>query len=160
VFYNPTFASALSSQVVFCDRVPNAQYSFSDHFGVEAVISLESQQQQQQPSETVELHPIFKSMLDNIDVYTQRAQTHMQWRYCHLGATIPALLALFIGVFWVPGGWPAFLIVLASTVIGTTGMVNGLLIGFVFGRWELGRVKEFEEEITMALNYNPKSSRS
>ena len=154
IFYNKQAARVLGSKVVFTERVPHASYTFSDHFGVEVQFELQPDNNNTTPynHNSSDLLDVFRDIQQNTTTYISREQRHMNWRTVHLILTPLLVIALFIGVWWVPAGWPAFLITVASTVICVAGVVHGLLIGHVFGRWEMRRLWEFQDEINMAIS--------
>lgn len=63
--------------------------------------------------------------------YADREQKEYKWRIAHFWASIPALVATHVGVWWSPHNGVSFMLVFVSWVIAVTGVMDGL-IGFIF----------------------------
>ncbi|KAK9360893.1 Endonuclease/exonuclease/phosphatase [Lipomyces starkeyi] len=155
-FHAPHLSTVDSVDVTFVDKVPGLNVSASDHFGVSVTLrilptarsKLASGREQAEEGARPPNLPLanYESILDVIAGYLPTARAQQYYRLIHFWMSIVLVVGLHVGIFWVKGGWPAFLIVLASTVIAVTGVTDGML-GFLFGRNELRALKEFEEEV-------------
>ncbi|KAK9370419.1 Endonuclease/exonuclease/phosphatase [Lipomyces kononenkoae] len=155
-FHSPHLSTVDSVDVTFIDKVPGLNVSPSDHFGVSVALrilpraksKLASGQEQVEESGRHPDLPLasYESILDVIACYLPTARAQKYYRLLHYYISIVLVVALHVGIFWVKGGWPAFLVVLGSTVIAVTGVIDGML-GYLFGRNELRALKEVEEEV-------------
>ncbi|KAK9455639.1 Endonuclease/exonuclease/phosphatase [Dipodascopsis uninucleata] len=159
-FHAPGISDIDDISVAFVDPVPGLGCSASDHFGLMVKIRMVPQVPEilnsglQQYRE--ERRPIqfavdnYNSILTTIASYRPTAVAQQFWRLLHFWVSVVALIALHIGCFWISKGWPVFLVLLGSVVIAVTGVIDGL-IGFLFGRFELRTLQEFEEEVSWEL---------
>ncbi|KAK9325342.1 Endonuclease/exonuclease/phosphatase [Lipomyces orientalis] len=155
-FHAPHLSTVDSVNVTFIDKLPGLNVSASDHFGVSIALrilpsarsKLASGQEQVEEGARPPNLPLasYQSILDVIASYLPTARAQQYYRLLHFWVSIVLVVALHLGIFWVKNGWPAFLVVLGSTVIGVTGVIDGML-GFLFGQNELRALKEFEEEV-------------
>ncbi|KAK9491066.1 Endonuclease/exonuclease/phosphatase [Lipomyces doorenjongii] len=155
-FHAPHLSTVDSVDVTFIDKVPGLNVSASDHFGVSVTLrilptarsELASGREQAEEGARPPNLPLanYESILDVIASYLPTARAQQYYRLLHFWISIVLVVGLHVGIFWVKSGWPGFLVVLGSTVIAVTGVIDGML-GFLFGRNELRALKEFEEEV-------------
>jgi len=145
IFFNRSAAIITNAKVEFTDIEPELGCSFSDHFGIH--IDLILQASASSPSlETPLDAQIVEEALALTDQYYAR-QSRQKWqRIAHFHASMVVVIAFHIAVFWAPANWVSFIFMLVATLVAVTGVVDGL-IGFVFGRWELAGLREFQDEM-------------
>lgn len=144
VFTNPKQAKVIGSSVVFTELVNGM--SMSDHFGVR--VELELKPGDYKPKYKL-MDEDIAHLLDTITEYTAREKNYMFWRLVHLVVSLLVIIGCLIAVFWVKHLWAAFILILVSTLVGITGAIHGLVIGFLFGRWELRGLKQFQTEMEL-----------
>ena len=154
VFFNSQRATARDCTVVFTELVPGLNCSYSDHFGIHVQLELKNKLPKDDSEATFAdentLSPAIFDAIDHINErYLDREIRHSKYRIWHFQASVVAFVALLIGQWWVKPNYAHFLILLGAVVIMVTGCVDGL-IGFVFGRWEVGALREFMSEVKMA----------
>ncbi|KAH8890821.1 DNase I-like protein [Thozetella sp. PMI_491] len=81
--------------------------------------------------------------------YVARERSQQFWRGVHFFVSVAVTIACWIAVWFSPANFVAFILMLVSSLVLTTGTVDGL-ISLVFFNWELRALKEFEWEIMNA----------
>jgi sphingomyelin phosphodiesterase 2 len=152
IFINQDRAQVRSCDVVFTERVPGLNVSYSDHFGIHAQIRLT--QDKRNSEYTVSEEPVLSATIfDAIELmnewYMARELRHSKWRIWHFFASLVVFIGLLVGQWWVRPVWGHFLILFGGVLVMVTGVVNGL-IGFLFGRWEVRALREFISEVRLA----------
>jgi sphingomyelin phosphodiesterase 2 len=152
IFINQDRAQVQSCDVVFTERVPGLDVSYSDHFGIHAQIRLTHGKRYSE--DTVGEEPMLSAtMFDAIESinewYMARELRHSKWRICHFFASVVVFIGLLVGQWWVRPVWGHFLILIGGVLAMVTGVVDGL-IGFLFGRWEVHALREFISEVRLA----------
>lgn len=153
VFVNQDRAQVLDSTVVFTERIPHLNCSYSDHFGIDIKLRLRSQVKDGSEAtfsgEGLLTYATF-DMIDRIsEQYLEREIRHSRWRNMHFIASVVVFIGLLIGQWWVKPNYGHFIVLLGAVVVMVTGTVDGL-IGFIFGRWEIRALKEFISEVRLA----------
>ena len=130
-------------------RHPQLKCSLSDHFSVEATISLPATIQKEitkhhtQQMLQVEDHDDILSM---IHLYRARELRQRNLRLAHFLVSLAVSIACLVGVWWTPA-WVSFLLVLLSTLGLCAGVIDGLIGGLFVGS-ELRALQEFEWEVS------------
>lgn len=84
-----------------------------------------------------------------ISSYTSRERFQRRVRVAHFLASIGVSIACFVGIWWSPRAFVAFILCLVSTLSFAAGVLDGLIGGLFMGS-ELRALKEFEWEIRNA----------
>lgn len=142
-----------SSEVRLFDKVPQCDFSFSDHFGVDATFRFEPLSITEEPSSFRD-----RSQREGVSATeeTLRALTHYyretRGRNRFLMTIFVICLVILVAVAvvsaWLPKSWinPIFLLFsIALSWFATTI----LYVGFIFGRWELNSLTNFIEELEL-----------
>lgn len=144
IFTSKTFID--SANVVFTERLPQQDINYSDHFGVSISFQL--------PDNTT-IKPssipqsIFNSIREIIGSYTIREEKHSLLRICHFFFSLSVCISMHIALWFVEQKGSIFVMMFFSTMCAWCGVLDGV-IGFVWGRWELRTLKEFESEMELA----------
>lgn len=155
------------SRVVFTEKVPGSDFSYSDHFGLEAIIEIVA------PYETephTQHHSTFRrpsALADDVlDRFMQAltgwyriAQDRSRKELYTFAACIVGLIALCIGSAWLPLSWigPIFiLVVVLLSWLGTTM----LYAGFIYGNWERRALMNVIEELELIRQSNAREAGS
>lgn len=144
VFCDPGTLTVNTAQVLFTDIHPDLGCSYSDHFGIHVRLALKASA----VNHSSVRREIVDQVLLMIDDYRVRQQTQSELRLLHFYASIVALIALHIGIFWSPHNWVSFILLFVVFVISVTGLIDGV-IGFVFGWTELNCLAEFAAEVNL-----------
>ncbi|KIY73558.1 inositol phosphophingolipids phospholipase C [Cylindrobasidium torrendii FP15055 ss-10] len=137
---------AIGCKVVMTENVPGQNFSFSDHFGLEAVFDV---QQVEQPR--MEL----ASELSDVSISTVVSALSECYRFSRARAKkeltifvlcLGLLIALIIGSSWLPHSWinPIFLVFTVFIAWLATTM---LYSGFLYGQWECNALTNVVEEL-------------
>ncbi len=167
-----------SARVGLTERHPTLRCSLSDHFSVEAVLELVPVSPASPANGVADYHsttttsnkpliplPLpssittkspsllppstYTTILALTQTYTLRERRQQRLRLSHaVGQTVLAVGCL-VGIWWVPAGWPAFLLALAAALGTGVAVLEGLM-GGLFVRSEVRALKEFEWEIRNA----------
>jgi len=143
---------AIDCKVVFTDKVPDFDFSFSDHFGLEAVLEI---QPPDDMSSSDGASAQVSSELSNISIATtiqaltacyqfSRHRSRKELRI--FGLSLLLLLAIVIGTSWLPFTWlnPVFfLITIFFSWLATTMLYEG----FLYGKWECNALMNVIEEM-------------
>lgn len=139
---------ATECKVVMTDKVPGFGFSFSDHFGLEATLDIETPDRSGStlaPSSELSnasVATVIEALTSCYNCSRQRARKELQI----FGLCILLLVAIVIGGTWLPRTWinP---IVLVSTIffswLGTTMLYEG----FLYGHWECNALLNVIEEL-------------
>ena len=164
----------IDTKVLLTEKVPGRDFSYSDHFGLEATFEISlpgadvtNPDETYIPAPAEPLSPSFvlssvpnpnptprKALSSDIITSTLRsltaryqfaqAQAH---RHLTVFATCLALLvALVIGSAWLPRSWINPLFILATIFLAWLATTM-LYIGFVYGRWEVNALTNVIEEL-------------
>lgn len=96
------------------------------------------------------LHPsTYDEILGMIQKYRAREIQQRFWRGVHFFAALFIWIACLIAVWFSPGNYVAFIIMLISSLSLVAGVIDGLL-SLLFFSWEIRGLKEFEWEIRNA----------
>ncbi|KAI0778727.1 Endonuclease/exonuclease/phosphatase [Trametes elegans] len=160
----------LDTRVVFTERVPGRDYSFSDHFGLEATFAVDlppgtgagAGQPQPAPVLSSAGSPNPQVATGGGDVSAEaltRALLSLTARYRYAQAQgrnqltlfavcIALLLGVIVGSAWFPRSWinPIFMVVTIALAWLATTM---LYIGFVYGNWEVNALTNIIEELEL-----------
>ena len=128
--------------------------SLSDHFSVEASLSVNSpehdrsnQHQRAYNTNSPFLPPAtYDEILSLITTYTARERRQRRLRLSHFILQCHLTIACLVAVWWSPHPYVAFLLMLLATFGFGAGLLDGL-IGGLFVGYELRALKEFEWEI-------------
>lgn len=150
------------SKVIFTDPVPGNTCSYSDHFGVEATLTLTALRTRQDaqsenivpkdsespwadiPSElsSVTISEILGALQTSYRISQDRSRRELTL----FALGILLLISLVIGSAWVPFPWVNPILVIFTIIIAwlTTTM---LYEGFIFGNWERKALQNVIEEL-------------
>lgn len=162
IFHEPHLSTVEDIEVAFVERVPGVNVSASDHFGVIASLRVlptaahkvrTGLEQVSEARKSIGL-PLadYEQIMNTIQEYLPTANAQKFYRTLHFFVSIGLLVALHIGIFWVKKGWGGFIMMLAATLIGVTGVTDGMM-GFLFGRNELRALKQFQEEVLWEMEF-------
>ncbi|KAG6842447.1 hypothetical protein C0991_007577 [Blastosporella zonata] len=147
---------ASDCKVVMLDKVPGFNFSFSDHFGLEATLAILSSSQDNSSSGEASMPtPGKQSELSNASMATviealtscykysrQRARRELQtFALCLL-----LLVAIIIGGSWLPHSWInpiLFVFTIFFSWLATTMLYEG----FLYGNWECNALMNVIEEL-------------
>ena len=146
---------AVSTKAVLTELVPGLGVSYSDHFGLQVVMSLaprlssevEEEQEEHEPSSalsTDDLHHLLHTLSLSLS-HAQRSSTFLLQLF---GASLIMLPLLFFASSYTPSslsslGWMWTLL----GVVDGAGGATMLYCGFVGGYWEIGAVRNVIAEI-------------
>ena len=140
-----------STAIILTERVPGHEFSYSDHFGLEATFSI-----------TTEDHATgaVAPRLSSEDILTaigalshslHASHSRTYWHTVYLATSILLLLLAIIGSAWFnTGKWNAFLAACVAA-IATFGGTMAICVGILYGIRERGRLTNFIEEMECIL---------
>jgi sphingomyelin phosphodiesterase 2 len=141
----------LDARVEFTETLPGIG-SYSDHFAYSCTLQILKKdfykQLHRSNSLTVNRVSYYNEMLELIDTYTKTALWQQKWRCAHFWISLTLVVGIHVATTFTSkvAGWSSVFWVFASTVIGITGTVDGI-IGYIFGRYELRALQEVKEEV-------------
>lgn len=91
----------------------------------------------------------YDEILAVVHAYMARERSQRRWRGHHFFAWVGVALACYVGVWFSPHNYVAFVLVLLSSLGLVAGTIDGLIALFFVGS-EMRALKEFEWEITNA----------
>ncbi|CAO1619641.1 unnamed protein product [Sympodiomycopsis kandeliae] len=125
---------ATSCNVCFTDPIPGTDISYTDHFGLESVFSLDSGHNKQFSSPTDAIETLSRSRTALEQYFAHANQTQNQ----HLmifSLCITIILSLLISTPFIPYTWVTVIIILITVIVswgGTTMLYSGL----IWAEWE------------------------
>ncbi|RMD43402.1 hypothetical protein DV735_g1721, partial [Chaetothyriales sp. CBS 134920] len=158
-------------KVALTERHPELRCSLSDHFAVEATLVrsvrsevpvelVDAKEGLQSERKEVDLKEengtstlglsFYDDILKMIHKYTLRERKQRRWRLWHFLASAVISIGCFVAVWWSPGNYLAFILILISSLGLMAGTVDGLIGGLFVGS-ELRALAEFEWEVRNAL---------
>ena len=175
LFRNPDHPSLpqlipMEAHVALTDLVPGHDFSYSDHFGVEATFRITSPEpkdllmsdvstSEKLRSITPTTDPIHHEsphisrqrifeMLDTLKTHLKRHKVRARWELRIFSGCVISLICILIGTGWSPMGslTPLFVFLGAlATWLGTTMFY----VGFLYGRWEVSLLRNVIEELEL-----------
>jgi sphingomyelin phosphodiesterase 2 len=146
VFVNEDRAAVNDCTVVFIEQVTSHRCSYSDHFGINVKLQLLNHAKDDGETNVAGEQVLTSDMFDTAEAvtarYIVRELRFSSRRIKHFLASLVALVALLIGQWWIEANYGHFLITFGAVVVMVTGVISGI-IGFMFGRWEIGALREF-----------------
>ncbi|TCD68106.1 phospholipase C type enzyme [Steccherinum ochraceum] len=166
--------TCIDSKVVFTDPVPGCNFSYSDHFGLEATFEISlpgadvtnpdetyvpAPAEPRSPSFVLTSVPnpnpappptlssdLITSTLVSLTARYRFAQSQARLHLSVFAVCLLLLLVIIIGSAWLPSSWinPIFMVLTIFLAWLSTTM---LYIGFVYGRWELNALTNIIEEL-------------
>ncbi|OJA10320.1 hypothetical protein AZE42_05186 [Rhizopogon vesiculosus] len=149
------------SQVVFTDSIPGNSCSYSDHFGVEATLFIDTQADAEDDMASLkdasaawsdtpsELSPsTITEMMGALNISYRISLQRSRKELTIFGSSILLLIAFIIGSAWVILPWlnPVFvLFVIYLSWLATTKLYEG----FIFGNWERKALQNVIEELEL-----------
>jgi sphingomyelin phosphodiesterase 2 len=135
------------SRVVFTNKVPGQQYSYSDHFGLESTFEI-----QQLPGDKLQfVQPELSSAsistaIQELTACYRLARDRAKKELTIFGACVVGCIALCIGSGFLPFAWINPLFILA--VVGFAWYATTMLYeGLLFGNWECNVLMNVTEEL-------------
>lgn len=141
------------ASVGMTSRHPTLGCSLSDHFSIEATLLHDDSATSIKASSAAPSKGIDGQYYDQIQAmiesYKARERFQRKARLGHFVAGLVVSIGCLVAVWWSPHNYVAFILMLASTLSLSTGVIDGL-IGGLFVTSELRTLKEFQWEITNA----------
>ncbi|RXW22663.1 hypothetical protein EST38_g3175 [Candolleomyces aberdarensis] len=140
---------ATQCKVVFTDHVPGHTFSYSDHFGLEATLAIETSPANAPAVLDVQRELTSAAMATTIQAWTacyRFAKERMKKELIIFAVSIFALVAVAIGTAWLPYAWitPIFILFsIAVSWLATTMLYHG----FLFGNWECNALMNAIEDL-------------
>ncbi|KAH7100138.1 DNase I-like protein [Auriculariales sp. MPI-PUGE-AT-0066] len=148
---------AARAEVVFTELVPGTDYSYSDHFGVDATLVAVAPQHHDDGSFSspgTMSEDTFESAIDAIRVALPIADRTGRKLLVYFGAAVVSLFVLLSAPFWVPtvdlasyGTRALIFLGILSTGLVTWSGTTALYAGFIFGNWEVRALRRTIEEL-------------
>lgn len=147
------------------ERHPELHCSLSDHFSIETTImhtlgekhELGKFSQHSLRGKSQLSQQIYDEILAMCDKYKQREHSQRRWRLAHFGLSIIVSIGCLVAVWWSPRNFVSFILMLLSTLVLSTGVIDGLIGGLFVGS-ELRALKEFKWEIQNAKDLSSRRS--
>ncbi|EMR09422.1 hypothetical protein PNEG_02365 [Pneumocystis murina B123] len=132
-------------KLAFTEIIPSLNCSYSDHFGIDALIEFMNGPNNSNPN---------KLKIEDLEIIQQEFNNHINQikKYSYLKAiyffiSIIITIGLHISVFWPHNIYITFLLFLINSTIFLTCIFS--LLEFIFICWELRTLSEFQEEISL-----------
>jgi sphingomyelin phosphodiesterase 2 len=164
------------TKVVFIERIPGIDVSFSDHFGLEATFEIGRQVATNAPTsntvngsggaqnkveiglrssneQTTEIAPpthltdaSIDSVLRALSTCCEQSRVRSRKYLSLFGGSVCLLLATIVGSAWLPRTWANPAVTLLAATTTWFGTTM-LYIGFIYGRWEVNALLNVMEEL-------------
>ncbi|KAF9502242.1 inositol phosphophingolipids phospholipase C [Pleurotus eryngii] len=134
-------------KVVLTECVPEYDFSYSDHFGLEATFTIQPAEGgiYADPAPSLSRAAVLNTIQSLTNCWRLSAQRSRK-ELIMFGMCIFALVAIAVGTAWLPHSWinPIFIIVtVAISWWGTTMLYQG----FLYGNWERNALQNIIEEL-------------
>jgi len=152
------------SRVVLTERVPRHNFSFSDHFGLEAILDIVRPQDVTDtnvptwspPSPTSLSEDSFSAFQHALTACYRISQSRSNFELSIFASCVSLVVVLCVGSAWIPFSWINPIIVLLSTALGWLGTTM-LYSGFIFGNWERRALTTIIEELELVQQVSQRS---
>lgn len=140
--------------VTFTDLLPSPfSCSFSDHFAYSVELAIGNVENLETKPDDAAMLALYKATAEEIQYYLDHTiPAQARWRKLHFFGSIVAVVAIQVGIIFaaivVP--WAAILLSLGSTIIGVSGVLNGL-IWYLGVRSEQRALQEVKLEVEDAM---------
>lgn len=145
---------AIQSKVMFRDHLPGTNFSFSDHFGLEATLEIVAHTTDGQSQIPPTTSPA-QSELSNATIATaiqtltenfRTSKVRSKKELITCGLSVLVLVGEAVGVAWLPHSWinPIFIV---FTIFMTWLATTFLYEGFIFGNWERNALTNIIEDM-------------
>ncbi|KAF9531896.1 Endonuclease/exonuclease/phosphatase [Crepidotus variabilis] len=145
---------AIQSKVVLKDRCPGQNYSYSDHFGLEATLEIVAQTTDthshipptpsaaQSELSNASVSTAIQALTENYRTSTERSRKELTI----FVLSLLVLLAVVVGTAWLPHAWinPIFIL---FTIFMSWLATTFLYQGFIFGNWERNALMNCIEDL-------------
>lgn len=138
-------------RVVFTDKVPGQNFSYSDHFGLESTLQIILNDEGGPPSahtpNTIELSSTAITTVMGALAACYRFSKHRARQELLIsGGCILILLGITVGSSWLPHAWinPIFVLFTIFVAWFATTMFYS---GFIYGQWECNALQNVIEEL-------------
>ncbi|KAJ3567338.1 hypothetical protein NP233_g6435 [Leucocoprinus birnbaumii] len=147
---------AAECKVVLTERVPGANFSYSDHFGLEATISIQLAPSDAEASsvyrnESDEAYtelagPAFATIIRALSDCYRFSRERSRRELLVFVLCLVLLIGIAVGTAWLPHSWinPVFII---FTVVVAWAGTTMFYEGFIFGNWERNALQNVIEEL-------------
>jgi len=141
-------ATVENVEVTCTELIPHLGLNYSDHFAVS--VTLQLPQVIPTPKQNGHIpQDIFNNIREIIFAYTLREQKGNALRCCHFFLSLAVCTSMLTGMWFVEQKGSIFVMMFFSTMCSWCGVLDGV-IGYVWGRWELRSLKEFQSEMDLA----------
>lgn len=140
---------ATQCKVVFTDHVPGQNYSYSDHFGLEATLAIESTPADAPSPIDIPKELSSAAIATTIQAWTacyRFAKQRMKKELATFGVSLFAILAVAIGTAWLPYAWITPIFIVFTTVMAWLATTM-LYEGFIYGNWECNAIMNAIEDL-------------
>lgn len=146
-----------STQIVMTENVPGYDFSYSDHFGLEATFAIHRADEASHMGPLGVEDAISNNKLSDEDLLTaigalafesHEAKTRANRHLAYFGGCVGLLLLILIGSAWikVDSRWVGPVATFLGAVVTWWGTTS-LYVGLVYGRWEKGILDNLMEEV-------------
>jgi sphingomyelin phosphodiesterase 2 len=130
-----SFIRVIDIKTVFTEHVPGHNYSFSDHFGLEAILEVVSATSQPSPPSSELSDATTTTVVQTLGNCFRNSRTRSNKELGVFGASLFFILAVAIGTPWVPDPWTTPIFIILTAIISWLGTTM-LYEGFIYGNWE------------------------
>jgi len=162
------FLVCKESKVIFTDKVPGSNVSFSDHFGLEATLDIRTSSNIQTTSNpdseepSASLHTIQPStqlsddsvatVLQDLVACYRISRSRSRLQLATFSGCIIILVGLVVSSAWLPRSWISPIYILFTVFISWLATTM-LYIGFLYGNWERRALTNVIEELELLRNH-------
>ncbi|KAG6837312.1 hypothetical protein H0H93_011407 [Arthromyces matolae] len=138
---------ATECKVVMTDKVPGCDFSYSDHFGLEATLEIQAPtlnmtSPQHSELSNASISTVIEALTSCYKYSRQRARKELQiFALCLL-----LLVAIIVGGSWLPHAWINPILLLSTIFLSWLGTTM-LYEGFLYGNWECNALLNAIEEL-------------
>lgn len=142
------------AEVRFTELLPRPlACSYSDHFAYSLEFQIKENSKEQNTTDTAAKLAVYEEAVDEISEYLAvTIPFQANWRKLHFFASLVVVVLIQIGITFAAARqpWTSVVLSLSSTIIGVTGVVNGMI--WYFGvRSELRALQEVRMEVEDAM---------
>jgi sphingomyelin phosphodiesterase 2 len=133
-------------KAVFTELVPGQNYSFSDHFGLEATLEVGDAPSRPSTHCSELSDATATAVVQALSSCYRDARTRSRKELAICGVSLFAILAMIIGTAWLSHPWitPVFiLITMFMSWLATTMLYEG----FIYGNWERNALMNVIEDL-------------
>jgi sphingomyelin phosphodiesterase 2 len=135
-------------KAVFTEPVPGQNYSFSDHFGLEATLEVVGAPTHHSSPSSELSDATATAVVQALSTCFRDSRTRSNKELAVFGVSLFVILAVTVGTAWLPHSWINPIFILFTTIMSWLATTM-LYEGFIYGNWERNALMNVIEDLEL-----------